>query len=124
MNLKEKPLTFNESDTQLEKNISRLVKLEGDSGRPGKKFTDSLVDSALSKLKNVGIGAKRERGYTIFQIPWMNRAAGWAAMFIAACCAGLAVVLSTLLSISTLFGVLIFITMFSNWLIYFGGLIS
>jgi len=45
-------------DNNLEKNISRLVRLTGDSDKPSKAFTDSLVDEALNKLG--GAGRKRE----------------------------------------------------------------
>ncbi|HEW79033.1 MAG TPA: DUF4139 domain-containing protein [Phycisphaerales bacterium] len=38
-------------ENNLEKNISRLVKLAGDSSKPGKAFSDSLTNDALSELK-------------------------------------------------------------------------
>ncbi|MFC1739309.1 von Willebrand factor type A domain-containing protein [Planctomycetota bacterium] len=44
----------------LEKNISRLLKQAGDSDKPGKVFTDSLIEKALDKLKQPAAGHKRE----------------------------------------------------------------
>ncbi len=47
-------------EDNLEKNISRLMKLAGDSDRPSKAFTDSVVENALDKLKVPD--AERTRG--------------------------------------------------------------
>jgi len=41
-------------ENNLEQNISRLVKLTGDSDKPSKAFTDSLIDSAITKLEQAG----------------------------------------------------------------------
>ena len=37
-------------NNNLEKNISRLVKLAGDSNQPNKAFTDSLINRAIDEL--------------------------------------------------------------------------
>ena len=124
MNRKNDNLPFDDSASQLDKNISCLVKVADDSSEPGKTFTNSLIDGALRELGRVSVGAKREQEHAIVRISWMNRAVGWAAMFSAACCAGLAVILSALLNIYTFFGVIVFITMFANLMTYLGGLIS
>ena len=124
MNQKNDNLPFDDSASQLDKNISRLVKVADDSSEPNKTFTNSLIDGALSALRSADIRSKREQEYTVVRIPWMNKIVGWAAMFTAACCAGLAVIVSILLNIYTFFGVIVFVTMFSNWLIYLGGFIS
>lgn len=41
-------------ENNLEQNISRLVKLTGDSNKPSKTFTDSLIDNAITKLEQAG----------------------------------------------------------------------
>jgi len=123
MNRKNDNLFFDDSATRLDNNISRLVKLADDSNKPGKTFTNSLIDGALRELGRVSVGAKREQEHAIVRISWMNRAVGWAAMFAAACGTSLAVILSTLFSINTFLAVIVSFTMFANWLIYFGGLI-
>ncbi len=48
----------------LEKNISRLVKLAGDTNQPNKTFTDSLINRAIDELHGAGTPA-RERKSTI-----------------------------------------------------------
>ncbi len=119
MNLKNDNLPFDDSAAQLEKNISRLVKLADDSNKPGRAFTRSLINSALDELKRPEI---KEKGITSEVSCW-KRAMGWAAMFAAACGAGLAFVLSVLLEINAFFTVIVFFLMFANWMTYFGGLI-
>jgi Ca-activated chloride channel family protein len=47
-------------DNNLDKNISRLVKLAGDSDKPSKAFSDSLIEDALKQLKEGGADSKRE----------------------------------------------------------------
>lgn len=124
MNRQNDSLLFDDSDMQLNKNISRLVKLVDDSDIPSKGFINSLIDSALNELRRLDIQAKREQKYTILQIPLMKKAMGWAAMFAVACGTGLVIILSTLLQINTCLAVIFILTMFANWLIYLGGLIS
>ena len=49
----------------LEKNISRLVKLAGDSNQPNKAFTDSLINQAIGELTQKAGQTTRERKSTI-----------------------------------------------------------
>lgn len=72
-------------DKNLEKNISRLVKLTGDKDRPSEKFTESLIDKALSELKQQP-DRKRE-GRTI-EMKVTLKTLGWAAMFVVVAGAG------------------------------------
>ena len=71
-------------DNNLEKNISRLVKLAGDSNKPTKAFTDSLTDNALGELKKAGSGHKRERKDKTMKVSW-KRTLSWAAMIMIVC---------------------------------------
>ena len=41
---------MNKRDEQLERNISRLLKLMRESEKPGEAFTESLTESAVTKL--------------------------------------------------------------------------
>jgi hypothetical protein len=102
-----------------DENISRLVKLADDSNKPGKAFTQSLINNALSELKRLKTVKQQE----IMNVSWWEKAMGWAAMFAAACGAGLAVVISTLLKINFFLEAVVILTMFFNWLTYLGGLI-
>ncbi|MGD9109621.1 MAG: von Willebrand factor type A domain-containing protein, partial [Phycisphaerales bacterium] len=52
-------------DEQFEKNISRLVKLAGDSDKPSEAFQKSLTDETLKELKQHGTGQQRGRRDTI-----------------------------------------------------------
>jgi hypothetical protein len=49
----------------LEKNISRLVKLAGDCGQPNKTFTDNLINSAIDELTGKTGTAQRESKKTL-----------------------------------------------------------
>ena len=48
-------------ENNLEKNISRLVKLAGDADKPSGAFVDSVIEDTLDELKMPGTGAKREK---------------------------------------------------------------
>ncbi|MCJ7728420.1 MAG: von Willebrand factor type A domain-containing protein, partial [Sedimentisphaerales bacterium] len=48
-------------NNNLEKNISRLVKLAGDSNQPNKAFTDSLINRTIDELTQKAGPATRER---------------------------------------------------------------
>ncbi len=48
-------------ENNLEKNISRLVKLAGDADKPSGEFVDSVREDALGELRTPGAGAKREK---------------------------------------------------------------
>jgi hypothetical protein len=102
-----------------DKNISRLVKLTDDSNEPGRAFTQSLINDALGRLKRLNTAKKQE----LINVSWWDRAAGWAAMFAAACTAGFAVVVSALLKISFFLEAVVIVTAFFSWLIYLGGYI-
>lgn len=52
-------------NNNLEKNISRLVKLAGDSNQPNKAFTDSLINKAIDELSQKTGKTTRERKSTI-----------------------------------------------------------
>ncbi len=48
-------------NNNLENNISRLVKLAGDSNQPPKAFTDSLINQAIDELSQKAGSTTRER---------------------------------------------------------------
>ncbi len=70
-------------DNNLEKNISRLVKLTADSDKPSEAFTESLIDEALQELEHGGQGRTRE-GRTI-DMKVTFKTLGWAAVILVAC---------------------------------------
>jgi len=123
MTRKNDSLPFDDSATQLDTNISRLVKLADDSNKPSSAFTRSLIDIALYELKQSETQRKAQEKSIILKVSWWKKAMGWAAMFAAACGTGLAVILTTLLKINTFLSVIVLITMFANWLTYLGELI-
>ena len=47
-------------ENNLEKNISRLLKLAGDSDKPSEKFSDTVIDDALRELKQPANNRRRE----------------------------------------------------------------
>jgi hypothetical protein len=100
-----------------DENISRLVKLADDSNKPGRVFVQSLINNALGELKQLTISKEQE----IIKASWWEKTMGWAAMFAAACAAGLAIVASALLKISFFLEAVVILTMFFNWLTYLGG---
>jgi hypothetical protein len=102
---------------QEDENISRLVKLAGDSNKPGKAFADSLINDALGELNRLKTAKKQE----ITNAGWWEKSMGWAAMFAAACAAGLTFVASAVLEINFFLQAVIIITAFFNWLTYLGG---
>lgn len=112
-------LSYRNSVSQTDENISRLVKLANDSNKPGKVFVESLINNALVELKRFKTAKKQETA----NVNWWGKTAGWAAMFAAACAAGFAVVVSALLKISFFLEAVVIVTAFFNWLAYLGGLI-
>ncbi|UCC21844.1 MAG: hypothetical protein JSW23_08520, partial [Planctomycetota bacterium] len=68
-------------ENNLEKNISRLVKLAGDSEKPAKAFCDSVVEGAMSELERAGRGEKREEGGKTMKINF-KRILSWAAVIV------------------------------------------
>ncbi len=57
-------------ENNLEKNISRLVKLAGDADKPSGAFVDSVMEDALDELKTPGAGAKRENRDKLAKSKW------------------------------------------------------
>ena len=120
MKRKEDNLSHDDSAAQLDENVSRLLKLTEDSDKPGRAFTESLVDRALSELKRSAVD-KKNRKRTIVRTNWPEKAMGWAAMVAVACGAGLTIVVSALLKMNFLVQAVIVSTIFFNWLTYIGG---
>jgi hypothetical protein len=110
-------LSYRNSTSQSDENISRLVKLANDSNKPGEAFTESLINNAISELGRL----KTAKEQKIIKVSWWEKSMGWAAMFAAACAAGLAFAASTLLKINFFLEAVVILTMFFNWLIYLGG---
>ncbi len=123
MNLKNDNLSFDDSATQLDKNISRLVKLENESNKPSTAFTRSLIDNALYELKQAEIHRKDKEKSITLKVSWWEKAMGWAAMFAAACGTGLTFVVSAFLTVNAFLTVIATITTFANWLTFLGGLV-
>jgi len=113
-------LLSGESVTQLDKNFSRLLKLTGESNKPGRLFTESLINGALNELKQSGADEADAKNVTI-RSGWVEKAMGWAAMIAVACGAGLVVVISFFLKMNLLLEIIVVLTMIFNWLSYLGG---
>jgi len=69
-------------ENNLEKNISRLVKLVGDSDKPNKAFVDSVVENALDELVKPGADRKQEKGEKSAKNKWPRIFAYAATIFI------------------------------------------
>jgi len=108
---------------QLDKNMSRLVKLADDPTEPRKAFTESLIANVLGELNRSVAAHKRTRENILMKVGWLDKAIGWAAMIAAACGAGLAFVVAALLKANTCLAAVAMMTMFANWLNYLGGLV-
>jgi hypothetical protein len=106
--------------TQLDKNFSRLLKLTDQSNKPGKKFTESLINKTLNELKQPQMEKAGVQNVTI-RSGWLERAIGWAAMIAVACGAGLVMLISVVLKMNLLLEVIVVLTMVFNWLSYLGG---
>ena len=113
-------LSRDDSVTQLDKNFSRLLKLTGESNKPGGKFTAELINGALNELKQPEV-EEAETKNTAIRTNWLERAMGWAAMIAVACGAGLVVVISVFLKMNLLLEIVVVLTIVFNWLNYFGG---
>ena len=116
-------LLSDDSATQLDKNYSRLLKLTGESHKPGRKFTAELINGALNELKQLEVNKADSKNITI-RSNWLEKAMGWAAMIAAAFGAGLVVVISVFLKMNLLLEVIVVLTMVFNWLNYLGEYIS
>ena len=120
MKRKNDNLTSDDDVTQLDKNYSRLLKLTADSNKPGRKFTESLINGALNELKKMDVERVEVKNIAI-RSGWLARALGWAAMIAVACGAGLVVVISVFLKMNLLLEIVVVLTMVFNWLNYLGG---
>jgi len=109
-------LSYRNSVSRSDENISRLVKLTNGSNKPGKAFTESLIDNALGKLKKLKTARKQE----IINVSRWEKTIGWAAMVAAGCGAVLAIVASTLLKINLFLEAVVILTVSFNWLTYLG----
>ncbi len=108
---------------QLDKNISRLVKLAGDSSKPRKAFVESLVTNTLGELNRSVEVTKRARDNILKKISLLDKVTGVAAMITVLCGAGLSILVSVLVKMNAFVAVAVFVMMFVNWLVYLGGLI-
>jgi hypothetical protein len=113
-------LLSDDSATQLDKNFSRLLKLTGESNKPSRIFTASLIDSALNELKQLEVKKADSKNITI-RSNWLEKTLGWAAMIAVACGAGLVFVISVFLKMNLLLEIVVVLTMIFNWLNYLGG---
>lgn len=113
-------LSSEDSVTQLDKNFSRLLKLTGESNKPGRIFTESLINGALNELKQSEVKKAEAKNVTI-RSNWLEKIIGWAAMIAVACGAGLVVVISVFLKMNLLLEIVVVLTMVFNWLNYLGG---
>ena len=112
--------SYNNPDSRLDKNISRLVRLVGDSNKPGKKFTESLINNALSELKKSDAGANRKSGNMMIIFSQWEKVA---AMIAVICSAGLSILVFILAHANSLFALVVMISMLINSIIYYGELI-
>ena len=108
---------------QLDKNISRLVKLTGDTSKPREAFVESLITNTLGELKHSAEATKRARENILRKISLLDKALGIAAMVTVVCGAGLSILVSVLVKMNAFVAVAVFVMMFVNWLVYLGGLI-
>jgi hypothetical protein len=106
--------------TELDKNLSRLLKLTGEPNKPGRTFTESLKNDALNELKRPDV-KKSESKSVMVRPNWLEKAMGWAAMIAVACGAGLVVVISFFLKMNLLLEVIVVLTVVFNWLSSLGG---
>jgi len=113
-------LTSDNSVTELDKNFSRLLKLTGESKKPGRIFTESLINGALDELKQPEL-EKAEAKHIRIRSGWLEKVVGWAAMIAVACGAGLVIVISAFLKMNLLLEIVVVLTMVFNWLNYLGG---
>jgi hypothetical protein len=108
---------------QLDKNLSRLVKLTCDPDKPTGAFTQSLISNALGELRRSVAANKGTRENILVKVSWLDKAVGWAAMGAAACAACLAFVVAALLKLNSCLAAMAIMTMFANWLNRLGELI-
>lgn len=113
-------LSDNNSDTPLDRNISRLVKLADSPDQPSRAFTESLIDNALSELNRSDPGVNRnQRKMTVTISQWEKVAA----MIAVVCGVGFGIFVSILAHLNSVFAGIVLIAMFVNWFVYYGGLL-
>jgi hypothetical protein len=112
-------LPRNDCSTQLDQNLSRLLKAASNSSRPSERFTQSLTDRALGELRQTQAAGKNET-HGASRLPWVEQSLGWAAVVAAACSAGLVVIASILLKMNFLLQAVAVLTVLFNWFMYFG----
>src|SRR4030042_5476657 len=117
MNPNKDNLSSDDSVTQLDKNFSRLLKLAGESNKPGRTFTAELINSALNELKQSEAEKAEAKNVTI-RSGWLEKVVGWAAMIAVACGAGLVIVISAFLKMNLLLEIVVVLTIVFNWLNY------
>ena len=108
-----------DGSTQLDQNLSRLLKAASSSSRPSAGFTESLVNDAVAELRRTK-AAGQNRASWASGPPWLERSLGWAAVVGAACSAGLAIIASILLKMSFLVQAVAVLTVMVNWFTFFG----
>jgi hypothetical protein len=113
----------NDPVTQLDKNLSRLLKLTDQSNKPGRTLTESLINEALNELKQLDVKKVEASNITI-RSNWWEKTIGWAAMIAVACSAGLIFLVSVFFKMNLLLEAVVVLTMVFNWLCYLGGYIS
>jgi len=113
-------LSNDDSATQLDKNLSRLLKLTDQSNKPGRRFTDSLIDNAVNELKQLQVKKAGTKNISI-RSEWLEKLLGWAAMIAVACGAGLVMLISIVLKMNLLLEVIVVLTIVFNWISYLGG---
>ena len=113
-------LLSDESAQQLDKNLSRLLKLTGKSNKPSRTFTESLINDALNELKQLNI--KKPGSTNTMLLPnWLEKVVGWAAMIAVAFGTGLVVMISFFLKMNFLLEVIVVLTIVFNWISSLGG---
>ncbi len=120
MKINENNAFSNNSDTQLDDNISRLVKLADSPDKPGKEFTESLVNNVLSELRKSETGADRESSNMMVIFSHWEKVA---AVIAVVCSAGLGFLVYVLAQVNSLFAVVVMISMLVNSIMYYGELI-
>lgn len=108
------------SASQLDRNMSRLLKQTDQSKKPGRIFQESLIKRTLDELKQSEIRKTDSKHLTI-RSAWLEKTVGWAAMFAAAFGAGLVIVISAFLKMNLLLEVTVVLIMVFNWFNNLGG---
>lgn len=108
------------SESPLDRNISRLIKLADDSAQPSKAFTSTLIDDALDELGRAEAKGNHNHNKMPMIISHWEKVA---AMLAVVCGAGFGLFVTVMVHLSSGFAALVLISMFVSQLIYYGGLI-